>query len=262
MMKNNSKKSTRNTARKSQNSSNFTLIELLVVIAIIAILAGMLLPALNQAREKAKAISCAANLKQIGLAQIYYADEMDGMYCPVYYTGPAGTGTGGAPTKTAFWLYMLTPYLSKKINSSSTVADWKNLGVFKCPSAVKNPNFSYGLNSKAGRIKDSAGDSNYVGRMSNIWRPSATIMFGDANAGSVNSAYTWELYAWNSSKPERLFNLLRHGQSNGVPYTASGYSGKANFSFADGHVQFIVPLKSNWLKTTRIQWAFRDQQWW
>ncbi len=88
-MKNNMSYCKREFPLFNSKKHQFTLIELLVVIAIISILAAMLLPALKNAREAGRRISCANKIKQIGTAIALYADDNDG-YFPTWYDASVG----------------------------------------------------------------------------------------------------------------------------------------------------------------------------
>ena len=202
---------------KARKNLCFTLIELLVVIAIIAILAAMLLPALNQAREKGKAASCLNNLKQQGLGLTMYIDA--NKFYPPY---KAGGDEYNATATTEAWYTMIQPYVN----------NWK---IFNCPS-VTNP---------AALIR-ATGDHPQWAISGNMMRPPYAINSAsfsgqtDPKIEAFVKAAGVTLSRWIAVKEGRLnfYENIASGANNLINVLNASqfyHSNRQNFLHADGH---------------------------
>lgn len=194
----------------------FTLIELLVVIAIITILAGMLLPALKQARDAAKGIVCKNSTKTIGVSVKMYTSDYNGIGP---FDDPAGSVT---------WIYLTMPYCNVPL--AKLVGNMPFLDLLKCPCVQSDPTFylySYHTNYQINYWITSRGGisrPDFTQR-----RPAETMTIVDG-WGRDRLAHTNYLNGY----PLRVIEMCRHSK-------------KANTYFWDGHVGVLgrdLPLVS------------------
>ena len=216
------------------------MIQLLVVIAIIAILAGMLLPALNSARERGRSATCTNNIKQIASASLAYSAANDDFIMPIY-------------RGSWFWYSkeMIGPYLGAYLSGNSST-EYSGVNSFWCPTNIhtrtsktdgedwnvtvysggKSHKVSYGLNANLHLYSSWLGNAVFdkkIKKLGKIKSPSSTYSLGDAlsfTSCNKNSGVQAEGIFTGDGYPYFYRIAFRHNKKN-------------NAAWFDGHVTQI-----------------------
>ena len=219
--------------KQVKSTTFFTLIELLVVIAIIAILAAMLLPALQKARESARAASCLNQNKQLGTGVIMYADTYS--YLP--------SARDNETKNVGFWGISIAPYIGIPGQTRADIAtNMTKSGLFRCPS---EPNtlgsatdvmdelvgcFNIAYNIFAGDYREGY----FQAKVPQLKKPSLLIVVQDAPMSYINTAPLTSGYRNNRLYAQNQLTWVQAWEAT-IGCMPRRHNNMTNVAYFDGH---------------------------